>query len=58
MWYLITSWKLLSENFQALPRKNPLPPKNSKSGSPPLFAHLQKGGGGGHYVYVYMTQSF
>ena len=41
MWYLINSWKVLSENPQppSLKKsKNPLPPKNSKSVGHPYFS--------------------
>ena len=41
MWYLINSWKVLSENPQppSLKKsKNPLPPKNSKSVGHPFFS--------------------
>ena len=47
MWYLVSSWKLLSDNPQA-PLKKSTPPflltppsKNSKIASPPLFANIE-----------------
>ena len=42
--FLSYSWKLLSENLQPLPPpwKNSLPPKNSKTASPPLLAKIEK----------------
>ena len=48
-WYLISSWKLFSENSQP-PPETPLspfylhPPRNSKSTSPLLFANIENGG--------------
>ena len=36
-WYLINSWKLLSEKHQTPPWKNPLPPKNSEGAIPHPF---------------------
>ena len=68
MWYLINSWKLLSENPQPPSEKIHSPifthcplPKKSETASPPVFAKienildpspLQKGGEGGHCVGV------
>ena len=40
MWYLMNSWKLLSENAQATLKKS-TPPLNSKIASPPLFANIE-----------------
>ena len=42
LWYLINSWKLLSENPQPPPPwKNQLPPKNSRSASPSFLPTLK-----------------
>ena len=64
MWYLINSWKLISENLQPLPPEKILspfllpPPKNSEGTSPPFLPklifqapHLQKGRGV-HCAYI------
>ena len=54
MWYLTNRWKLISENPQLLPWKNPLPlfthsqPKNSRTASSHLLGNI--GGGGGDTV--------
>ena len=42
MWYLINSWKLLSENPQSPPEKIHSPSKNSKSASVPPFLLTMK----------------
>ena len=42
MWYLINSWKLLSENPQPPPEKIHSPSKNSKSASVPPFLLTMK----------------